>query len=154
MPVTMQEVLAQLDRDEPNYAQAAKLGPGALPHLTQIVEADDPLRAAKAAYLATLIPDPQAVEVVRKAASHRDPQVRVAAAHGLRNAGPGVAAAGELVETLLADRDTGVRKAAIGTAGHLKRPELRKRVEAMSRDDPAEFLRTAAAETVRRLDAR
>lgn len=154
MAVTMQQVLVQLDREEPDYAEATRLGRGAVPHLALIVEADDPLRAAKAAYLATLIPGPEAFEVVRKAASHRDPQVRVSAAYGLRNAAAAGPGAGELVEKLLGDPDAGVRKLAVRTAGHLKRPELRKRVEAIANGDPAEFLRTAAAETLQKLDAR
>ena len=55
MAVTMQQVLAQIDKDEPDYERAAKLGKGALPHLRQIIEADDPMLASKATYAASLI---------------------------------------------------------------------------------------------------
>ena len=154
MSVTMQQVLAQLDRDEPDYAKAAKLGRGVLPHLEQIVAADDPLRAAKAAYLATLIPDPEAIDVVKKAASHGDPQVRVAVAHGLRNAGDAAASPGDLIEILLGDNDSGVRKTALATVGQLKRSELRSKVEAIAKDDPEEFIRSAAADATRKLKAK
>jgi HEAT repeat protein len=87
MPVSMSEVLAELDRDEPDYSRAAQLGPEALPHLRQVVEADNPLRAAKAAYLASLIPGNDSTRLLEQAADHADPSVRVAAAHGLGKTG-------------------------------------------------------------------
>jgi HEAT repeat protein len=144
MPVTMKDVLAEIDRDEPDYSRIAALGPEALPHLDMIVEAQDPLRAAKAAYAASLIGGEESVTLLRKAAEHRDPQVRIAAAHGFRNQPS--AAPTDVLEGLLGDSDAGVRKIAVGTAGVLGRAELRSKVEAVAADDPHEFLRTAAAE--------
>ncbi|MDQ6727404.1 MAG: HEAT repeat domain-containing protein [Actinomycetota bacterium] len=147
MPVTMQDVLAEIDRDEPNYSTIATLGPEALPHLEMIVDAQDPLRAAKATYAASLIGGEGSVSLLRKAAEHRDPQVRIAAASGLRNASS--AAPTEVLERLLDDADVGVRKIAVGTAGALGRAELRTKVQALAADDPHEFLRTAAATAAR-----
>jgi HEAT repeat protein len=153
MPVTMQQVLAHIDKDEPDYEKAAaELGPEALPHLAMIIEADDPLRAAKAAYLATLISDPAADEVVRKAANHSDAQVRVAVAHGLLSADE--AAPDEVLAKLLGDSDAGVRKTALRTVGKLNRPALRARVEAIASDDPEKFLRDAATETRKKMKSK
>ena len=87
MAVTMHQVLAQIDKDEPDYEKAAKLGKGALPHLQQIVEADDAMLASKAAYLAGLIGGAGGIEVLDKAAEHRAPIVRVAAADAIRHTG-------------------------------------------------------------------
>lgn len=147
MPVTMNDVLAEIDRDEPNYSSIAALGPEALPHLGMIVDAQDPLRAAKAAYAASLIGGEGSVSLLRKAAEHRDPQVRIAAAHGFRNAASG--APTDVLEQLLGDADVGVRKVAVGAAGSLGRSELRSKVESLAADDPHEFLRTAAAAVAR-----
>jgi len=139
----MQQVLVEIDKDEPDYAAAAKLGPEALPHLQLIIEADDPLRASKAAYAAGLIGGPAAVGVMRKAAEHHDPQVRMAAALGLRNSAD--SAPTEILAGLLDDHDAGVRKTALATAGHLKRSDLNEKVASMAEHDPEQFLREAAS---------
>ena len=149
MPVTMNQVLAEIDKDEPNYAAAAKLGRDALPHLRMIAEAEDPLRASKAAYLASLIGGPDSVELLKKAAEHHDPQVRLAVAHGLRNAD--AAAPNDLLERLLGDHDAGVRKMAVSTVGDLGRSALKAKVAGIAANDPEEFLRAAAVKATTKL---
>ena len=149
MPVTMQEVLAEIDKDEPNYTAAAKLGPDALPHLKMIIEANDPLSAAKAAYAASLIGGPESIVVLREAADHHDPQVRIAVAHGLRNLAD--AAPSDLVMKSLSDSDSGVRKLALSTAGFLKRGDFTQKVSDIAQSDPEEHLRTAASTAAKAL---
>jgi HEAT repeat protein len=144
----MQQVLQEIDKDEPNYPALAALGPEALPWLQMIIDADDPLRAAKAAYAASLIGGPAAVEALKTAAAHRDPQVRIAAAHGLKNSAD--AAPTETLGKLLEDHDSGVRKSALSTAGALNRPDLNDRVAAIAKQDPEEHLRTAATAAVKK----
>jgi hypothetical protein len=110
MPVTMKDVRAVLDPEEPDYEKAAKLGRGALPHLEVLVSSDDTMLASKATFLASLIKDARAAEIVRKAAQSNDPPVRVAAAAAATNlAAPGASAV--LLE-LVSDPDPGVRKVA------------------------------------------
>ncbi len=114
MAVTESEVRKHLDPEEPNYpAAAAALGAEALPVLERLVRASDPLLASKAAYLASLIPDPAAARVLEVAAASREATVRVAAAAGARQR-PELAAA---LESLLIDQDAGVRKVAERAAG-------------------------------------
>lgn len=149
MPVTMQQVLAEIDKDEPNYAAFATLGPEALPHLKAIVAANDPLKAAKAAYAASLIGGPGAVEVLRDASDHHDPQVRIAAAQGLQNI-PTVAP-NELVIKTLNDNDPGVRKLALKTAERLNRADFHPAIAAMAKNDPEEHMRTAASVAAKKL---
>ena len=149
MPVTMKQVLAEIDREEPNYAAFAKLGASALPHLQMIVAAEDPLKAAKAAYAASIIGGPGAVELLRIAAEHHDPQVRIAVAQGLANMAQ--VAPSELVMKSLDDPDPGVRKLGLRTAGQLKRPEFAARVAEIQKDDPAEHLRSEAGTTAKQL---
>jgi HEAT repeat protein len=110
MAVTMKNVRAALDPEEPNYAEAARLGPEALPHLDALVTSDDTMLASKAAFLASLIKDAKSAEVVAKAARSSDPAVRVAAAAAASNL-PSAAASAVLLE-LVADPDPGVRKVA------------------------------------------
>ena len=152
MPVTMSQVLAEIDKDEPMYPKLAKLGRDALPHLQMIVDAEDPLRAAKAAYAASLIGGAAGVEVLRNAAEHPDAQVRIAVADGLRNLAKD--APTDLVMKSLNDADSGVRKLALATAGQLNRPDFAPRVAEIAKDDPAEHLRAAAATTAKALAPR
>lgn len=152
MPVTMDQVLKEINRDEPDYPAIARLGPEALPQLQMITEATDPLQAAKAAYAASLIGGPASIDVLRKAADNHDPQVRIAVANGLRNLA--AAAPSDLVLKSLNDSDAGVRKFALGTAGLLKRAEFSPRVSAIAQGDPEEHLRTAATATAQKLNPR
>lgn len=142
MPVTMQQVLAEIDKDEPNYAAIAALGAEAIPHLQLIMQSDNPLRVAKAAWAASLIGGTASVEALKQAAAHSDPQVRIAAAHGLRNLS--AVAPSDTLTRLLDDQDPGVRKGALDTAGRLNRPELRAKIVTMAASDREEHLRKAA----------
>jgi len=152
MPVTMQQVLAVIDKDEPNYEAFQQMGPEALPHLQMIIEANDGLKAAKAAYAASVIGGAASIEALDKAADHNDPQVRIAAAHGLRNLSD--AAPTELVMKSLNDTDPGVRKLAVDTAGLLKRAAFSQRVAAIAESDPSEHLRTAASAAAKKLKSK
>ena len=142
MAVTMTKVLAEIDREEPNYPAFFKMGAAALPHLKMIAEAEDPLKAAKAAYAASIIGGAGAVDLLREASDHSDAQVRIAVAQGLQNLGK--ASPSELVLKALDDGDEGVRKLALRTAARLQRPEFAARVTAIQQSDPAEHLRSAA----------
>lgn len=41
MPVTMERVINQLDREKPNYTQAAQLGAEALLHLVTLIQREN-----------------------------------------------------------------------------------------------------------------
>lgn len=110
MAVTMKDVRAALDPEEPNYPQATKLGAAALPHLEALVDSADAMLAAKATYLASLIKDARAAAVVAKAARSDLPTVRVAAAAAAANLP--AAAASEVLVDLVGDADAGVRRVA------------------------------------------
>jgi HEAT repeats len=135
MPVTMEEVRAVLDPEEPDYAAAALLGPEALPHLRELVESGDPMLASKAAYAAGMIDGDEAVEVLREAARSDEPTVRVAAAASVANLGADTSA--ELLEGLVADDDPGVRKVARAAVPEDAPASLRARLEELPDEPPA-----------------
>lgn len=111
MPVTMQQVEAALQVDEPDYARAARLGMGAIPYLESMAREREPGLAAKAVYLATLIAGDSAAGVIEMAAQRPDPVARVAAAAALSHL-----SADRLVDIairLLSDREDGVRRRAL-----------------------------------------
>jgi len=110
MAITMKDVRAALDPEEPDYGEAAKLGSGALPHLEALVSSGDPMLASKATYLASLIKDAKSAAIVEKAARSDDPVVRVAAATAASNLSASSASA--VLLDLVTDPDPGVRKVA------------------------------------------
>ena len=148
MPTTMQQVLAQLDVDEPNYTALAALGPDAIPHLKVLVRSDDPGVASKAAYLATLIDSNESADVIEAASASSHETVRVAAAAGMRNLAP--AQAGPWVEKLLDDDDAGVRKQALQTVSALGMSGLEPKVKKMASSDPEKGIRQIAKQGLRR----
>jgi HEAT repeat protein len=132
MVVTKQQVIEILNVDEPNYREAAKLGPDALPHLDALVKTADPMLASKATYLASLIQSEQSIDVLRAAAQSDHPEVRVAAAAGARNRVAGAAAGvrdresnslNDLLSLLNSDQDAGVRKEAVKSLKSLRATE-------------------------------
>lgn len=149
MPVTLQDVLKQLDTDEPDYTALTALGPDAVPHLTTLVRSDDPGVAAKAAYLASLIQADESIEALSSAVASPHEVVRVAAAAGLRNlAGP---QATRLAERLLDDGDAGVRKVALNAVGRLGLTTLAAKVRSMASSDDETALRAVARQELDRL---
>ncbi|WP_247048725.1 hypothetical protein [Arthrobacter rhizosphaerae] len=113
MNVTMKAVLEVLEPDEPNYDKAASLGPDSLPHLRALVEGDDPMLAAKAAFAASLLEGDQGKDVVTAAAHSETASIRVAAAAAANNL-PADSAAVILMD-LVDDSDPGVRKVALSS---------------------------------------
>jgi HEAT repeat protein len=150
MPVTMEQVRAELDRDEPNYDRLARLGPEALPHLEALVRSDDAMLASKAAYGTTLIPGRRAVQVLQAAATSRHDTVRVAVAAGARNLDS--ADAREVLERLLDDQDVGVRKFALRSTQALRLTEMKPKVEEIATSDSVESMRSLASETLQEMN--
>lgn len=121
MAVTIEQVREILTRDEPNYMEAAQLGPEAIPHLQKLLGEADPLLASKATYLASMINSDQAVDVVKEAAVSEYAEVRAAAAAATRNL-PQTPVT-DVLSSLLDDGDVSVRKvtlksiSALGASG-------------------------------------
>ncbi|MGM9473746.1 hypothetical protein ACS5PJ_17300 [Pseudarthrobacter sp. YS3] len=130
MSVTMEAVLEVLEPDEPKYDKAASLGPDALPHLRTLVEGDDPMLAAKAAYAASLLEGDQGKDVVAAAAHSETASVRVAAAAAANNL-PSDSAA-EVLMDLVDDSDQGVRKVALSAVPADAPPQLTAKLESGS----------------------
>ena len=134
MAVTMKDVRAALDPEEPKYDEAAKkLGSEALPHLETLVQSGDTMLASKATYLASLIKDAKSADIVKTAAESDDPAVRVAAAAAASNLA--ASGASPILETLVGDSDPGVRKVARTAVPDKPSAALSKVLEDMGDDD-------------------
>ena len=148
MAIGLQDVIRQLDRDEPNYAQAARLGPEALPFLRELIQGENIGIATKAAYLAGVINGDQSTEVLEAASRHANPAVRVAAAASARNL---TRLSPSLASNFLDDPDPGVRKWVLKTLEAHHPEGVKAKVERIMRQDPVMELRERASSIVDRL---
>jgi hypothetical protein len=146
MAITMTDVRAWLDPEEPNYAGAARsLGSAALPYLLELVRGGDLGLASKAVSLASLITSDKSVDVLEAAIDTNDPVLRVAAAAGLQRLKP--AHAERLLDALERDDDPGVRKVMVRSAARVNSPRARAIVQRMAQSDPEPFVREMATRT-------
>lgn len=142
MAVSMSHVLGYLKSDEPTYELAAKtLGTAAIPHLIKLIKGDDTSLAAKAASLAGFLASDRAVEAITLAAKDSRRNVRVAAAASLARL-PSVPQ--NLVDTLLADPEAGVRKWALKSLDAARPLGMKNRVKLIADSDPEPALRQLA----------
>lgn len=146
MAITMKDVRAWLDPDEPDYAGAKGLGPAALPFLLELVRGGDLGLASKATYLASLIVSDKSVEVVEAAATTSEPVLRVAAASALQNLKP--AHAERVLNILKKDPDPGVRKVMVKSASRVNSPSVAAVLKQIARSDPEPFVRQSVAAPV------
>jgi HEAT repeat protein len=145
----MERVRAVLAPDEPDYDGASRLGPEALPYLSQLVLSGDPSLASKATSLAGRIATEGSIEVLQAAARSEHSVVRVAVAEAVRNLSA-QEASGPLMG-LVADEDRGVRRIALESIGDEATEELRSRVAGISISDPVPQIRELAARILDRL---
>jgi len=148
MAVTMKQVRAALEPEEPNYDRAAKLGADALPHLGRLVRGDDAMLASKAAYLAGLIDSDKSPAVLEQAAESDVPAVRVAAAAAVQHLSADVP---ELFDRLLSDDDAGVRRSALKSVASAKPQGVQAKVNELASGDATEHVRDLARETAKEL---
>ena len=130
MALKLKDVRALLEPEEPDYAEAAKLGPEALPFLEKLIESKDPGIASKAASLAGFIGHPDSARVLEKAAQSENPVLRVTAANAARYL-PSEQASGVLL-ALVEDQDAGVQKMALQSLPAEPTPELQAAVEGLA----------------------
>lgn len=149
MPVTMKEVRKFLDCEEPAYSEAMQLGDEALPFLDKLVKGANPMLAAKAVYLASMIGQESAMPILKAAASSADMTVRVAAAAAAINFP--AEQVGDVLMELVQDADPGIRKTAMKSISFDAPEALRVAVERMSQNDENSAVRGAALRTMRRI---
>jgi HEAT repeat protein len=151
MAVTMDQVRALLEPDEPDYDAAGAVGPEALPHLSELIVSGDPHIAAKAASLAGRI-GADATETLEVAARNASPVVRVAAAEALGHLP--VQEAGDALIGLVSDEDASVRQVALESVGREAPPALRSRIVDIGERDPMPHIRDLARSKAERLRRR
>lgn len=142
----MNDVLAHLEPDEPNYAQAAKLGPDALPYLKEIIDKPDVMLASKAAYLVSLIKSDKSISILEHAARNKEPIVRIAVASGIRNISE--RDANILLDKFIEDKDVGVRKVTLKSVAKFKSDLISSKVQKLLESDPEPSIRELASNVI------
>jgi hypothetical protein len=149
MAVTLEQVLAILMPEEPDYPNAASLGADALPHLKNLATGSDLMLASKSVYLASLIQTEQSTEILQTAAQSENPIIRVAAAAGIRNLNQ--ASANQISLMLLDDADIGVQKVVLKSLPTQIAPQLRSKLETLTQQERNPFIRQLSTEVLNRV---
>ncbi len=151
MPVTLEQVIEQLGKEEPDYEFAARLGTDALPHLLRLVQETDrqnPGYAAKAACLASFIDADESAAILRIAARSPDPALRASAAASLANLKRFLP---DVASSLIKDEDAGIRKWVLNALSIHIPSGFKADVEEMSRTDPDVKIRQLAKQVTDRI---
>ncbi|MCA5892922.1 hypothetical protein LEP48_06080 [Isoptericola sp. NEAU-Y5] len=145
--MTLDELRRLLDADETQYdAIAARLTPDDLPTVRELAHDENPLRASKAVYLASLL---GGADVVVEAATADDPILRAASASALTNLPPRERAG--IAEKLVGRGDVAVDKLVIRSLEGAVPSALADRLRRLSTASPSELVRSLSADTLRRL---
>jgi len=143
MALTFEAVRQALAPDEPNYEHVKELGAEALPHLTKMIESQDPHLAPKATWAAGLV---GGVGTVNIAATTANSAVRAVAAAATQHFLPQQASS--ILEKLVDDKDDGVRKMALRHTPKGASRELLSKVEHIAKVTDDEYLRGLAREAL------
>ena len=149
MSVTMEQVREKLEAIEPDYAEAATLGPDTMTFLEQIANNTKDRLAPAAVYLASLIGGDGAMRLLLSAASSPITAIRFQAVAGVRNLPKEQAE--EILFKALDDSDFGVRNVALKSIKAITAMPvaIQKRIKTLSQCDPEQFIREYSADLLK-----
>jgi hypothetical protein len=145
--MTVDELRRLLDADETQYSRIApQLTEADLPMVTELAHDENPMRASKAVYLASLL---GGADVVAEAADATDPILQAASASALANLP--AAERAPIAERLVGRGDAAVDKLAIRSLEGELSPNLTDRLRRLSSSSSSDVVRDLSADTLRRL---
>jgi hypothetical protein len=147
-PVRVEQLEQMLVEEETDFAAIAWLGQEALPVLKDLLRSEDTQLVSKATYIASLISGEIAGEMLTMGANDRRPEVRAAAAAGIRNLNS--ARAAQLLEVIRQDSDMTVRLKAVKSTTQVAAPEVLSALQQIAEQDPSPTVRRIARERVQR----
>lgn len=151
MALSPTELRLRLSSDEPDYAQLAQLIDGSdVPVLMQLANDPDPMLASKAVYLASLLPNPQAHDIVATASNSPRDLVRIASASALVNLPDEVRY--PIADRLIDSDDVSVKKLAIKSVEQSAPAALKQKLDRMSRENPSEMIRNLSKTTFQKIN--
>ena len=142
------QLIAYLQQEETNYAEAAKLGDAAMPLLKEIIKGSDERMASKATSLAGMINSDQKTDALTEAAKHPSVVVRVAAAAAAAELNSDQAE--KVLQHLIDDTDIGVSKYTLKSikAKNLSR-NFQDKLQKISDNSPNESIKSMAKEALK-----
>jgi hypothetical protein len=150
MPMTEDELRIALDNEEPQYAAlAARLDASDVPRLRKLATGDDMARATKAVYLASLVEQDEAHDIVVEAARSPKELMRIASATALPNLP--IAKREIAADTLIDEANPAVAKLVL-RAVDVRSTRLAPKIRALEARSPHAELKTLARETLRDID--
>ncbi|CCH52338.1 hypothetical protein BN8_01332 [Fibrisoma limi BUZ 3] len=151
MALSPTELRLRLSSDEPDYAQLAQLIDGSdVSVLLQLANDPDPMLASKAVYLASLLPNPQAHDIVVTASNSPRALVRIASASALVNLPDEVRY--PIADRLIDADDVSVKKLAIKAVEQAAPAALKQKLDRMSRENPSEMIRNLSKTTLQKIN--
>lgn len=143
-----EQLIAYLQQEETNYAEAAQLGDAAMPLLKEIIKGSDERMASKATSLAGMINSDERTDALTEAAKHPSVVVRVAAAAATTDLNADQAE--KVLQYLIDDADIGVTKYALKSirAKNLSQ-NFQDKLQKISDSSPSESIKSMAKEALK-----
>jgi HEAT repeat protein len=152
MAHTKDEIKKMIDLDEPEYPIiVSKLTADDIPILIELSGDANMAVATKAVSCLGLMNTDKAVDGIKIAVAHNNPVMRVAAAHALKNSA-GLPSAVKLIDTLLDDKDIGVRKFALKTVDHSNIKSLKAKVKAMGDKETTDLMKVLSKDVYKKIN--
>lgn len=151
MALSKQDLILLLGNEEPNYSQIKKkMGKDDIIHLKQIAESRDMMMASKAVYLAGLLKEEDANNIVEKAAKSKKEILKIAAASTLPNLN--AAKRNAIALKLIDEEDVSVKKLVIKSLDRTAPVSLKNKVQLISRESTSNYLKRLSTETLNKFN--
>lgn len=151
MALPKEELRRLLSNEEPDYAAiVAQMGDASVPALNELSQDLDIMLATKAVYLASLLPQSQAHQIVERASVSTQPLVQIAAATALQNLPDAIRH--KLASQLLDVDDISIKKLVINAVQTSAPAELKTKIERLSNQSNSEFIRSLSKTTLQRIN--
>lgn len=152
---------AEISGFEPDFDFLASFGDTVLPVLEELLAGDDELLAQRAVYVAGLLDGGVGLPLLEQATQDPRETVRVAVAGAIRSQGVKIMSKSDnavaaisltkIVNRLLADSDSSVRRWTAKSAGILGLESVKAELEKLERDDAEAFVRSAATQALKQV---
>ncbi len=153
MALSKEDLRLLLSNEEPNYPNLAKqINKNNLKDLMSIAKGNDAMLASKAIYLASLLHDAEADEIVDYASKSRNALKKIAAASAIVNLEVGHKK-DIIAQRLLRTTDVSLKKLVLNALkkGEKVSPRLKKSIESISRVDKNSLIKDLSKQTLKRV---
>lgn len=148
--MTLQQLKYQLSAIEPDEHMYEGIEPSEIPLLAQLLNDEEPWMAARAVFALSRIRDPGALTILSQSVTDSRPEIRVALAASTSNLQP--TQANDILLTLLADTELGVRKFAIKSVSETHNAVVHTKLRELANQDPVPWICDFATKRLQELN--